>query len=1500
MSDAAQTQRERDALLNTPAGPKKRRWGRVLLIGGGVTLVAVAGLALAAPTIASSFAPGIIAGAAKGAIQGPVKVGSVSLSWGGPQKLSGIELSDPAGQSVGRFDATASAGLFGLLTGGKDLGTLTLAGDVTLERDAKGETNLQRAIAPFPAAAKSAGGAGAGRAAEPAKLPAGYTAKLELAGLNVRYREVDSAGKVSNEAAISGLKGEVVANTGGAGAGVAMAQADVEGQVDAGGQKGALNIKLKIDGLADANGVLQPAQAKINADIQADKLPVGLIDALANQSGLLLGALGETLAVDLKADTQGAAGSVTIRAQSPNLSADMALGLSGGRLTAARPGSFVLRSTKFAENLPAVRDGLAKAGVSLSQWPSVEGALTKLDLPAPTGGQKPGELDFRRAAIELDVKTTAVAGTFTPKAEAGQPAPAARAVALSPATLRVVSADLAKGVQVEGATQATLDGRSAGSVQLSVLAEGLADGNGRLASLSGAGAPFGKVDAKLDVQSVSAEVLQPFVSAAGLPIVVSEDLGSAINVQAAATTGAALKDGTQPIEAQVKIEAGKLVGTLPVWYTPSEVRIVSESVFTLRDGARLASRFLDQPGQAPAVNLSGAGDVTLRLSNLSVPMAGGQPDLAGTSGDVRVALEQLSAGLPNTTAGPVEVRTLNTVVTLRPGQPVVVESEGNLSHEGRAFSMSTKLGVANAMEALKAKESLVPGVGRVRANGAVMLNSVPMSLAALRPAGEPTPGKPDLVGEMLRGVVGQAADVFVRLDQPEGVAVDPTRQAVDVTIEATGLRSVVAVDLNAAELRVRRAQFDATVTPDTARGLLRAAGQDGGQLAQVTMAGPAKVRVAVQPMTLPLKAGALAPDWARAGVAQVDVTLADTLIVQNIPAGDRRMNGGVRNFGLSAKAPLSMLGEAPSAAQTLEATLKGELLLDERTPVGMLAGNLSAAADQSRVDASVGLTGVNTQALDGVLGQPLLASGALGNEATILAKAVRTGGKAAPLMTSVVITSPQLRVTEVQVALEQDRLAFAKPTRVDWTMTPAFADRYVLAGKDEQGRPKPATMRLLAPAQVSLDLTRFAIALPKEEGGRPVVGPLKPGVFALEASAVIPRLEVQNIDPQRGAPTGPPTSLRDVTATVRSDDSGAITLDAKVGSLASGNASAQKPLVLNAQVRNLADANGVLAPKPAETVVVNLTAQGDGVSTAVLDNLADLNGQLVKTLGTEVDLNVKAVNASRRSGDVDVDIRSRDAAAPGDIARVKLAGPIDQGALRVSPGTPFSAGLSRFQYDLDTTVLKMFPLFASVRKATPLATPGQPLPPGSGPSMVSSPNLVIPVDGDMRKFNGDIAVDLGVIEYKFADVFGQFLDNTLLASGGQSQLPIQPFTVQVRDGVASYDRFDIPIRNFVLKTRGRVDLVNNTVDVVTYIPTVAASKGLLSAVNGQAGKSFGKVLPETLTDATMIPIRARGPMNNPQVGPDFELFFKEFGDSLIKQPEKLIEGVLDLLKPKGK
>jgi hypothetical protein len=1488
-------------------GPKNpvRRGGivKVLVISLVVALVLL-GLVLAMlPRVIGGMLPGMVSSRGSGIVAGQVTLDGASLSWGGPQRLTGLRLRGPAaaggspGDEVANLNLSLDKGLLGLLNL-TDLGTLTVSGQVTLSRGPDGATNLQQATAPAPGTTTTTTTA---TGSEPL-LP--LRAALKIDGLDITYRELDAAGKAVREAGIRQLKGGAAVDLAAAGG---VATADLSASVSDGAASSPLSIKADLKQFIGGDRRPAPQAARGTLAIQAEALPTALIDALANQNGVLAGAIGPKLKLDVQAQTEGTGGVLNALAQGENLDASLGLTLKDNRLRAASGSRVLLKSTAFAAGLPAVRDGLSRAGVTLEGWPEASIELAALDVPAE--GKPAAELDLRKSGLEARVRVGAVRGRIAGEGDAAGGvggvggAGGGRAFGLEPLSLSVAAADLAGPVTIQGSTQASLDGQPAGRLMADVRAEGLLDEGGRLTALEG-GTP-GSVSGRIEAAGISAGVLQPVLAGVGVPVNVREDVGPTLDV------GADIRQTADGLDVDARVQAEHMRAAAPVRLAQGTLTSRGPITLSMPASAGLLNGLLARGGETPAVTLSGRGGVEASIRELSVST--GAFDLAKLTlaGEARVS--DLTARTRDGTE--VTLRGLAAELSAKPGQALGVKARAEAEHAGKGFDLSADARVSGLPEGLKAGQ-VVPGVGPVRVEGTAEARNAPTALAKMAAGDSP------IVAELIRGLLGEAVSASVQL-----AGAGPSQRA-GVRVNAANLTTGIDAELSGTQITVAAIEAEATVRPDTAQALLRAAGQSEQAVAGVRMQQPARLAVKVSPVTIPVQVVSGRPTPMLDRLEKLDLTarLLDPVLVSGIPAGGRTLTGGVSGLTLDASVPGAVLSGQPSG-QRLSAKARGEVMLDAGRRVASLAATADAASDLSALDASVGLTGIDTAAADGLLGEPGYVSGALGESAQLTLTAKRTG-KDAPIATTIELASPGLSTGSVGVSLGADRVSLAGPARVQWTVQPAWAERFLLAGKDAQGRATPATLRLTKPARVELDVQRLALALPSSgPDGQPASGPMKPGVFALQASGRIDALSLQPLTrDQRGqlVINSDAVTLSAITLGLSSEEAAGgaggggagVALQAGIGELSQGGVTVPKPMTVSGRVRGLADARGVIAAAGGAGAVIDLDVTGEKVPVVVIDQLAGLNGQGVSTIGSTMAMSVKLAGVSRGAagaGTADVRVngrglpampatRSRPAMAGdpnAEVSSLTLGGPVREGVLDLSAGSnPLNLRLTQFRYDVNAKLLKMFPLFASASKSA--WTGPAPAPPGRGPLVIASRDLRVPLDGDMRRLNGRVDVDIGVIDYTFREALGEFLDSTLF-TGGVDQRPIQPFAVNIVNGVATYDKFEIPVRNFFIKSRGTVDLVNNTVDVITYIPTVAASKGLVTKLNEGAAKGVGKVLPDVLSESTMIPLRARGPLDNPKYEIDFDLFFKEFGDQLIKQPGKIIEGVLDgLLKPKGR
>jgi len=180
-----------------PRVPRKLLGGVALLLT--VLLVTIW---FAGPPLISGVARGLASAQADAAIEGGVEIENLSLSWLGAQRVEGVTITDPAGETLATLDSiTVDRGLLALAFSPLDFGRVTLGGgEGDLIIDEAGGSNLARALAPAsardPAAADRSTGGG-GEPGDPPAIPAGLSVEMvSAAPVLVRYRTPVESGEL--------------------------------------------------------------------------------------------------------------------------------------------------------------------------------------------------------------------------------------------------------------------------------------------------------------------------------------------------------------------------------------------------------------------------------------------------------------------------------------------------------------------------------------------------------------------------------------------------------------------------------------------------------------------------------------------------------------------------------------------------------------------------------------------------------------------------------------------------------------------------------------------------------------------------------------------------------------------------------------------------------------------------------------------------------------------------------------------------------------------------------------------------------------------------------------------------------------------------------------------------------------------------------------------------------------------------------------------------------
>ncbi|MFT3683323.1 MAG: hypothetical protein QM783_00105 [Phycisphaerales bacterium] len=455
---------------------------------------------------------------------------------------------------------------------------------------------------------------------------------------------------------------------------------------------------------------------------------------------------------------------------------------------------------------------------------------------------------------------------------------------------------------------------------------------------------------------------------------------------------------------------------------------------------------------------------------------------------------------------------------------------------------------------------------------------------------------------------------------------------------------------------------------------------------------------------------------------------------------------------------------------------------DERDVLARLRADGASSPDGADPHINISLTDVSTARLDEIAGQGGLLPGLLGDKATVVASLQRSSASGAGAKTlepqteiGLDVQSPQLTLTKGRFVLTDKSYAAAAPFSVSLNASPTVIER-LLGSKPGE----PAAMRVGESVHLTLNVSKLVLSASGEDKAG---GPLKPGVFALDAVAATPKLVLVRA-PEPGAPrtAAPvPTELNDFTATIKSTGDASksgLTFNASVGSIKSGDQTVKDATVVRGSIDNIADVGGKVR---TETAVLNLNAATGKIPTAIIEALMSGNGRLTELLGSELtaDIDARDVSKTGSSGFLNIKLKSPN-------ANLAAAGPVSNGVFDTSaPGaTPLRVELNAFKFDGGGNILSLFPVFAQMQRAAGEAN--------KGPALLASRGLKLPIDGDMTKFSGAIDVDIGRIDYEFSQSLGTLLDETIFRGGRgleQAPSPVSPSTsTRAYSATAAYRR----------------------------------------------------------------------------------------------------------------
>ncbi len=862
---------------------------------------------------------------------------------------------------------------------------------------------------------------------------------------------------------------------------------------------------------------------------------------------------------------------------------------------------------------------------------------------------------------------------------------------------------------------------------------------------------------------------------------------------------------------------------------------------TVKQPGPLVRSFLQRQENSPVAGVSWNTPLTLTISNFSaaLPSKGESFALDQVETSVRVKSEGIGMDVRAAGGGKSErvtAENLDAALSLTKADGVSVKLDSRGSYAGEAFTIAGDLALGKLLGAKGLDLGAMMPKGKIEALG------VPTALVAAFDATN---------GPIVREAAGERVDLTIVAPAPGGGAGSATgARSAGLAIKGSNINATSSFSLAEKTVNIGQTSVAMTLTPGLVQtAVAQYAGRRGDQ-PRPTLAKNARVNLTVFPTALDLTADNQ-PDMKTLRPLRAMLTSPDDLVLMNLPGGGegKPMNAGLR--GIEA-------GFTWNSQDMLkrEGSLKAQLF-EPGEPAAVIA---SIEADGILINPpptfEAKIDNIDTARVDRLLGRPGLLADLMGDAAGIGA----TGrAKSGVQDVDLVVKSPRLN-TSLSLQNTKDAIRLTSPGEVELEVPAAWANRYVFAPNADGS---PAPLQLADTVKLSMKLNRFAIA--------PGETPLKPGVFALEATASSPTIKLRTAD-------GQSVDIQSLAANITGNDSKrSIAFDINTKQVGIAGAGGTNPVRAVGEVTNFADESGRI-----DSANASVTAQVTGtLPTAVLDALGNQKGMLVDLLGkmTKVDLNARGL--SKQAGTLSADVTT-------DNAKASVRGSV-RNATFVAEG-PTKITLSRITPELSKRFFETaIPIISKVEKTAE-----------DEPATVNATGLTVPTDGDTRKINGVAQVDLGTLRFNTSNFFGQLVKFAGGRDSGQVGKRIKPFEFVAKNGVVTYEKIELPLGEFNIHTRGKIDLNTRKMDVVTFVPFSALAEEIAGLIRNVPG----------IEALTMIPIRTHGSFDNPKSEVQMELLLREAIpgaiDDLIPEdikkiiPPEIGEGLKDLFKKKKK
>lgn len=1263
---------------------------------------------------------------------------------------------------------------------------------------------------------------------------------------------------------------------------------------------GELSVDLTVGGLLDEAGEFRKAMpGTLAGDLRITDFSTAILQPFVGALNLTLGPsaqldLPADLGPELDASVAARSGGpgayevdLTLAAEHADVAADLAVSESGKQISSRGRGIHASFDSlaSMAERALSLYGVTVEGGAGLT----VDAADVEIDLARVTAPEGP---DLRGARGRLSAAVSATSGTVIVPGH-GEPVP----FRLERLTMALATDDAGDDVSLTTDAGLTIDGEPAANVRTDMTLSGLLGPSGapRLDSL-----PMLRGEARLEAAQTATldKLLAPWLEGTGVEL--TKDLGERAELLALAASDP--EAGANATSLDITLRSRHIDVTAPLTVTPERLSTREPLIIVDRAAGSTLSRVMGEAGPAA---FGPTGAARLAIADMVVPVEPGwkiRPDriragVTATLTDFALLLDPAaltaagegaaggsSQARPSAPGGQrqrIAVPRLVATASAAPGEAPSVTMEGQFAHDDARFTAAANATLHGLFVDRPATPdnplSALDPTG-VRPEGRLALTGLPATLARLVPPSLLTVGEQRLDAVLLaRDTLGRTVDIELT---SAPVADDPriTEAALALRSEGTTTSALLRF-ARGTHVRLFEAAAEVRVTERVAEHLARTLAPE--LAARPDLVVPARLSLALQrPVTIPLSSG-FTPDFSRADqVLALRAGLDASLAAITLPAEEGAEPLTVppvtiEGLVIDAAAPLTVLAERGGEAQ---ATIAGRLLQADGSPLAALSGEARAALASGKpagpMPVSIALTNVAGKWIDEMLGRPALVAGALGDRfALSLAAnpALLDGSDPSKEAISLSIDAPRFKTqAPIGVAFNPTAAYITQPLRATWTIGPAWGNHY-LFGR-EAGGPPPA-LTLTEPTQTNIRVQRLALAV--SEGA----GPLKPGVFLIDATVTLPQFAAQMSD-------GGALRLSDVEFKLgRGPTPEQIGFALTVPRIKVGDQPEFTPedRRITGRLASFTDETGAPTPDAAR---LYLSGGLGPIPTDLVDALAHQGGLLRDALGPTINLTIDADALSMQGGTLR-------ATAVSPLARADVRGRVTDGLFIVDPASVVE--VSRITPDLTRRFQKAIPVIATLEK-TEQDQPAR---------LTFQTPVAVPLDGTFDRLTGEMTFDIGTARYSTGDIFQKVLAVAQQRSAGEVGRRLPPLHVTMADGLVTYDRFSVPFGEFTLETQGAINLSSvprqirpgapgenqlgpRRLEVLTFIPSGAF---VAEAVPGIAN------LPVPVVgQLARLPIRTHGPIGDPTNDVAAELVGREAVNELVQPGRLLDDRARNLLK----